>query len=158
MSDLLKKVKFRPYPPCATPKELSASEGVKQPPQINRTNPAGGRLQNYLKTLHELSEQQRQANEREKAAEQRRREVEAQTKLIRREPLETQILRWWMNLPDEVRNRSFQIAEIVGACSGKFKARPATREVAAALRALGWSQRRYWNAGQGRRLWTNSRL
>ncbi len=70
------------------------------------------------------------------------------------EPLETQIMRWWANLPEETRNRPFQVTEIAGVCRGRYRERPATREVAATLRSLGWTEYRDWTAeGRNRRLW-----
>jgi len=70
------------------------------------------------------------------------------------EPLETQITRWWANLPQSSRDRAFLISEIAGACRGRFRERPALRDVAAALRVLGWTQQRDWRkAGNNRRMW-----
>ena len=70
------------------------------------------------------------------------------------EPLETQITRWWANLPQSSRERAFLISEIAGACRGRFRERPALRDVAAALRVLGWTQQRDWRkAGNNRRVW-----
>ena len=70
------------------------------------------------------------------------------------EPLETQITRWWANLPQSSRQRAFLISEIAGACRGRFRERPALRDVAAALRTMGWTQQRDWRkAGNNRRVW-----
>lgn len=70
------------------------------------------------------------------------------------EPLETQITRWWANLPQSSRERAFLISEIAGACRGRFRERPALRDVAAALRTMGWTQQRDWRkAGNNRRVW-----
>jgi hypothetical protein len=70
------------------------------------------------------------------------------------EPLETQITRWWANLPQSSRERAFLISEIAGVCRGRFKERPALRDVAAALRTMGWTQQRDWRkAGNNRRVW-----
>lgn len=70
------------------------------------------------------------------------------------EPLETQIRRWWSNLPPALQDRSFHILEIAGVCSGRYKPRPALREIAAALRAMGWTEQRDWTKGGGnRRTW-----
>jgi hypothetical protein len=157
MSVLLKNSKFPPYPPCATNEEKGAPEIVEQPPQINCTNPAGGRLRTYLKTLHAVSEQHQRANEREKAADRRDREMGAQIKVIRAEPLDKQIQRWWINLPPVMQNRKFQIIEIANQCNGRFKERPALRNVAAALRALDWREYRDWTTtGRNRRFWIPS--
>ena len=74
------------------------------------------------------------------------------------EPLESQISRWWANLPEAMRNRSFQITEIAAACHGRFRDRPALREVAATLRTLGWRQSRPWSVQMnGKRIWLRNR-
>jgi hypothetical protein len=73
------------------------------------------------------------------------------------EPLETQITRWWTNLPQASRERAFLISEIAGVCRGRFKERPALRDLAAALRTMGWTQQRDWRkAGNNRRVWMNN--
>ncbi len=70
------------------------------------------------------------------------------------EPLETQIRRWWTNLPQASKQRGFHISEIAGVCRGRFKERPALRDVAAALRTMGWTQQRDWRkTGNNRRVW-----
>jgi len=70
------------------------------------------------------------------------------------EPLETQIKRWWANIPLSSKDRAFQISEIAGFCRGQYKERPALRDVAAALRSLGWVQKREWvKHGRSRRVW-----
>ncbi len=153
MSDLLKKAKFPPYPPCADVPKSPVSDDDTQPPQINSLIPPSP-LRQYLKTLQERSEQQRLSHERAKALEQQRREQQAQSKLARHEPLTAQIHRWWTNLPPILRERCFQITEIAGVCSGRYRKRPALREVAAALRALGWQEERDWTkAGRNHRYW-----
>lgn len=70
------------------------------------------------------------------------------------EPLDAQIQRWWANLPDTMKARPFQLAEIAGACRGRYQERPALRCVAAALRSIGWREYRCWKAsGRNRRFW-----
>lgn len=70
------------------------------------------------------------------------------------ESLEDQILRWWVNLPEDQRQRRFQIMDISAHCKGKFHSKPALREVAAALRTLGWNEKRDWTkVGRNRRFW-----
>lgn len=70
------------------------------------------------------------------------------------QPLETQIMRWWSNLPDSLRNRRFQLIEIAGVCQGRYRERPALRFVAGALRTLGWNEKRCWKlTGRNRRYW-----
>ena len=70
------------------------------------------------------------------------------------EPLEVQIKRWWANLPPVMQQRPYQITEIAAQCRGRYRDKPAVREVAVALRVLGWSERRDWSvSGRNRRLW-----
>ena len=70
------------------------------------------------------------------------------------EPIEAQIHRWWVNLPPAVRERKFQIVEIASQCTGKYRPKPALRQVTAALRSSGWQEVRDWtNLGRNCRLW-----
>jgi hypothetical protein len=70
------------------------------------------------------------------------------------EPLDAQIKRWWVNLPDGSRYRQFSITEVASVCNGKFREKPALREVAFSLRALGWIQIREWKKpSNNRRMW-----
>jgi len=70
------------------------------------------------------------------------------------EPLEIQIKRWWANLPPIMKQRPFQIVEIAAQCKGTYRGKPALRDVANALRSLGWHEFRDWsNSGRNRRLW-----
>lgn len=70
------------------------------------------------------------------------------------EPLEVQIKRWWANLPPIMQQRPYQITEIAAQCRGRYRDKPALREVAVALRVLGWTERRDWSvAGRNRRFW-----
>ena len=72
-----------------------------------------------------------------------------------KESLEIQIQRWWKNLPPVLQYRQYQITEIAIQCKGRYKGNPALREVAAALRALGWEQKRDWtNQGRNKRFWS----
>jgi len=74
--------------------------------------------------------------------------------LSQKESLEIQIQRWWTSLPPVLQYRRYQITEIAVQCKGRYKGNPALREVAAALRTLGWSQTRDWsNQGRNKRLW-----
>lgn len=70
------------------------------------------------------------------------------------EPLETQITRWWANPTQASTQRVFHISEIAGICRGRSRERPALRDVAAALRTMGWTQNRDWRkVGNNRRVW-----
>ena len=70
------------------------------------------------------------------------------------EPLDRQILKWWGGLPPVLQQRPYAVEEIAAQLSGKYQDRPATRDVAKALRCLGWRALRDWTtSGRGRRLW-----
>lgn len=70
------------------------------------------------------------------------------------DPLELQIERWWLSLPSVMQSRLFRIDEIAAQCRGRYRDRPALREVAAALRFLGWKTHRDWKKnGRSSRLW-----
>ena len=74
--------------------------------------------------------------------------------VVQWEPLEIQIQRWWANLPPVMQQRQFQIFEIAAQCRGRYRDKPALREVAAVLKGRGWREVRVWtNAGRNRRLW-----
>jgi hypothetical protein len=73
------------------------------------------------------------------------------------EPLEVQIKRWWANLPPVMQQRPYQITEIAAQCRGRYREKSALREVASALRALGWTEQRDWSSqGRNRRYWISS--
>lgn len=75
--------------------------------------------------------------------------------VVQWEPLEVQIQRWWQSLPDNLKIRQYQIAEIAGLCKGRYRERPALREIAKALRNCGWESGRDWSSeGRNRRFWS----
>lgn len=70
------------------------------------------------------------------------------------EPLDVQIKRWWTNLSPVMQQRPYQITEIAAQCRGRYRDKPAVREVAVALRVLGWCESRDWSSkGRNRRFW-----
>lgn len=70
------------------------------------------------------------------------------------EPLPNQICEWWHALPPTLRNREFQLEEISPRLHGRYRHRPAARDVGNALRKLHWSYRRdYRGTATGHRLW-----
>jgi hypothetical protein len=72
------------------------------------------------------------------------------------QPLETQILNWWRDLPECMKSRSFKIVEIAGICKGRYQPKPALRSVAAALRSIGWHEMRCWKSrGRNQRFWVH---
>lgn len=150
MSDLQKKAKFPPYPPCVDVPEPTLSDVETQPPQTMGKNPVIGTLRTYLQSLNTLTEQQLFAHKTATA-------TKVKNRPARQEPLENQIKRWWSSLPPCLRQRRFQIGEIANNCNGRFKKKPALRNVAEALRALDWKECRDWtNAGRNRRFWIPS--
>jgi hypothetical protein len=100
-------------------------------------------MRHYIQNLRKVSEQC--------LAEQR---LDKRIRLTCEEPLEAQIHRWWVNLPPTMQQRRFQIFEIAAHCRGTFRDRPALRQVAAALRNIGWQEVRDWsNQGRNHRFW-----
>jgi hypothetical protein len=70
------------------------------------------------------------------------------------EPVKAQIKRWRFNLPAGSHYRQFSIIEVASTCNGKFRDKPALREIAFSLRALRWTQVREWkNLSNNRRMW-----
>ncbi len=124
------------------------------------TNLLGGSLMSrtYMQSLQTALIQQRSKYEAEKRLAQALRSKELQASLAKFEPLEHQIHRWWINLPKSVQARKFQIADIAAHCHGRYRAKPALRQVAAALRVLGWTECRDWTSqGRNRRYWEPKR-
>ena len=100
-------------------------------------------MRNYIQNLRKVSEQC--------LAEPK---VNTRVRLTDVEPLEAQIHRWWVNLPPTMQQRKFQICEIAAQCQGKYRDRPALRQVASALRSIGWHEGRDWSKhGRNVRLW-----
>ena len=74
--------------------------------------------------------------------------------VVQWEPLEIQIQRWWQSLPTTLKSRRYQITEIAGLCKGRYRDRPAQREIAKALRNCSWTESRDWSvAGRNKRTW-----
>jgi hypothetical protein len=108
-----------------------------QPPQIKEP------MKHYIQNLRKISKDlQLYAKEKQ------------DTNCANWEPIEAQIKRWWFSLPPIMQQRRFQITEIASHCRGKFLERPALREVASALRSLGWREVRDWTkSGRNLRQW-----
>jgi hypothetical protein len=118
---------------------------MTQPPQKDVTS---------ANTLHGYIEQLRAITARQLAASEKKKAPARQTEW---ESLDTQIRRWWINLPPAMQHRRFQIVEIASICRGRHGKPPALREIASALRSLGWAEFRDWtNAGRNRRFWMPS--
>lgn len=100
-------------------------------------------MRNYIQNLRKVSEL--------RLAEPR---AAKRVKRTGEEPLESQIHSWWVNLPPRMQQRKFQIHEIAAQCQGKYRDRPALRQVASALRSIGWHEGRDWSKhGRNVRLW-----
>lgn len=70
------------------------------------------------------------------------------------QPLPEQIVNWWQDVPPALRHREFQIKEIAAQLRGKYRSKPAERDLGNALRKLSWSYRRdYKGTATGHRLW-----
>ena len=115
-----------------------------QPPQKTLHLTHNRLLEGYLKRLQAAAEAQLAAQSKTRP-----------TKVVAVwHPFEDQIKRWWANMPPSLKGRRFQLAEIAGHCRGRTGGKPANRDVAAALRALGWHEFRDWSlAGRNRRFW-----
>ena len=69
-------------------------------------------------------------------------------------PLTNQIIALTVHLPPIQLDRPWSIDELLPQLQGRYKQRPATREVAKALTQLGWQQKRCWQkSGLNRRFW-----
>lgn len=72
-------------------------------------------------------------------------------------PLLTQLERLFATMPANQRLRDYTVAELVPRLQGEFRAHPSAAGVAAALKQLGFTQRRdYSQAGGGARVWSRS--
>ena len=61
---------------------------------------------------------------------------------------------WWNSMPPATRQHPWSLEVIAAAAFSGQTRRPAMRNIAAALRILGFKDRRDWsNAGRNRRLW-----
>lgn len=69
-------------------------------------------------------------------------------------PLDQQIVELMRSMAPAARKRPWSIKELVAQLEGKTKARPHASAVGQALRRLGWSRVRPFDAsGEGKRLW-----
>lgn len=69
-------------------------------------------------------------------------------------PLVQQLATMLATLPPVLVNRPWSIEELLPRLEGRYRQRPASREVAKALKTLGWTQRRCWKkSGLNRRFW-----
>lgn len=69
-------------------------------------------------------------------------------------PLTTQLQNLFATMTENQRNRDWTVAELIPRLTGQFRSAPSAAKVAAALRQLGFTQRRdYSRAGGGARLW-----
>ena len=69
-------------------------------------------------------------------------------------PLTEQVASILADTPPIARHRPWSVSEILPRLTGRYRERPATRDVAKALTALGWRQQRCWRKqGANRRFW-----
>ncbi len=69
-------------------------------------------------------------------------------------PLLTQLERLFATMTENQRRRDLTAAELIPRLQGEFRAHPSAAGVAAALKQLGFTQRRdYSRAGGGARVW-----
>ena len=72
-------------------------------------------------------------------------------------PLLVQLERLFATMPANQRCRDFTVAELIPRLQGEFRVHPSAAGVAAALKQLGFTQRRdYSRAGGGARVWSRS--
>lgn len=61
---------------------------------------------------------------------------------------------WFASMPPAVRQRRYQIEEFIVRFPGVYRERSSPKVIGAALRSLGWEQKRDWSrAGRNRRYW-----
>lgn len=103
---------------------------------------------NTASALHTLQHQQDTADRRQRERE------EHEAKLDSFVPLAAQLRSWWLRLtPDEQRG-PFRLAAIAGELCGKYRDRPALRDLANTCRAEGWRRlERNYSDGHGYRRW-----
>jgi len=69
-------------------------------------------------------------------------------------PLVQQLERLLATLPPVLVNRPWSIEELLPRLEGRYRPRPASRDVAKALAALNWQRTRCWKqSGLNRRYW-----
>jgi hypothetical protein len=74
-------------------------------------------------------------------------------------PIDQQITELMRSLPPTVRDRPWQLQDIVNRLEGRYRQRPHAQGVGQALRRLGWSRIRPEDAaGEGRRLWLSPKV
>ena len=65
-----------------------------------------------------------------------------------------QIATWYESLPPASRDRRYMMTEFTCQFAGAYRNHAAARSIAAALRTLGWIEKRDWTlAGKNRRYW-----
>lgn len=103
----------------------------------------------YINQLTKLSDGQNQANQlKAEAATTKQRQQERRAK-----PLTEQISELMNTLPPALRERPWNMAELVSRLKGRYRAHPHPQMVGIALRALSWSRVRAYGKYDGARLW-----
>lgn len=70
-------------------------------------------------------------------------------------PLTDQITELMSSLPPALRDRPWNMSELVQRLSGKYRTRPHPQQVGDALRKLGWVRKRVYGDYGGLRIWLN---
>ena len=108
----------------------------------------------YLKTNIAEQKALTEADNRHHAAEVAASRKHLRSALGNLTPLTDQIEDLMASLPPAQRDRPWSMPDLVGRLEGRYRDRPHPANVGQALRALGWTQQRYWSAaGGGRRVW-----
>jgi len=70
-----------------------------------------------------------------------------------------QIAIWYESLPPASRDRRYMMTEFTSQFAGAYRSHAAARSIAAALRTLGWIEKRDWTlAGRNQRYWLPEKL
>lgn len=70
-----------------------------------------------------------------------------------------QIAIWYESLPPASRDRRYMMTEFTSQFAGAYRNHAAARSIAAALRTLGWIEKRDWTlAGRNQRYWLPQKL
>ena len=109
-------------------------------------------MQAYLDKLRAAADAERERHEQRKVS-----KLKTDSRVVCDKSLTQQIEELMRSLPPAERQRRWTMAEFVARLSGRYSARPHPMQVGAALRALGWIQKRDWtNDGGGWRYWLMS--
>ena len=102
--------------------------------------------------INQLKAQTEAANrQREQAEAKKRRNVDP--RVLCDKPMTIQIEELMWTLSPAQRDRPWSMDDLVTRLNGRYRNRPHPMRVGEALRALGWTSKRLWGDGGGRRAW-----